>query len=60
MNDLNACCENCFFYSMGYCKRYPPSFTISHDRFVYPEVEREDWCGEFHYKNIPRKELYID
>lgn len=51
-------CEKCRFYTSGRhyrfsnfdgeCHRYPPKLTeISNSPFVFPQVYRMDWCGEY-------------
>ena len=48
-------CENCSFYKDGLCKRYPPKFVLEYNNIqgrnqtivAYPNVHKEDWCGEW-------------
>lgn len=45
-------CYNCKFYlpatkqgTSGLCRRFPPIFRDP--TFVFPNVYRDDWCGEY-------------
>lgn len=49
-------CENCRFSGGIYCggklnrKRYPRVAALDpygHTEFVYPEHDKDDWCGEW-------------
>lgn len=51
---VKGICENCAYFDSTFCKRYPPILrrTIEIDirswsEFTYPEVGKNDWCGEF-------------
>ena len=53
----DECCAKCRFLwdpatvNPWECRRFPP--VITHERyFVFPDVDDDDWCGEFQ----PRKE----
>ena len=45
-------CKDCEFKEGEYCKRYPPT-TFNNEEYIsgflqtYPEVEDDDWCGEY-------------
>jgi hypothetical protein len=39
----------------GYCRRYPPIVRVGTRRghsFIFTEVKKGDWCGEFRQKII--------
>ncbi len=42
-------CENCkFFQTMASeCRRYAPSPAEGDKKAHWPNVARDDWCGEF-------------
>jgi len=51
-------CENCRFFEDGLCKRSPPKFTLQYNNIqgrdqsivAYPDVSKNDWCGEWRSK----------
>ena len=56
--DLQRCCDNCQFYveirGKGECRRFPPqvcanphSEVYDSHTFNFPQVKKDDWCGEF-------------
>jgi hypothetical protein len=59
MNEDEKCCGNCqFFFEVslhrGQCRRYPPqawsesgSETSCCLFFNFPEMRKQEWCGEF-------------
>lgn len=55
-------CKECAFFEHGFCKRYPRTvvylpekffYECSPVKFIYPEVQEDDWCGEFREFLIP-------
>lgn len=56
IDEKSRCCGNCRFYfsEEHQCRRYPPQawtdpqseFSCSLG-FSYPEVSKDEWCGEF-------------
>jgi hypothetical protein len=46
-------CSNCKFYIHNFCHRNPPQ-QIGRYEWKFPQVEYEDWCGE--YVRAPLKE----
>ena len=59
-------CENCAFYEENKCRRYPPhavSESYAEDYlssvFFFPDVEEDDWCGEFRQKWTPIEDKII-
>ncbi|MHA2179834.1 MAG: hypothetical protein ACXAAH_00270 [Promethearchaeota archaeon] len=64
--DDNKKCENCLYFSRKrdaeICRRYPPKIFFDEELVknitVYPEVSKDDWCGEGRCKeNEPLYEL---
>jgi hypothetical protein len=46
-------CEHCAFRDAIFCRRYAPrpagphESTLHYEHATWPEVEFDDWCGEF-------------
>lgn len=57
-------CVDCVFFevnlahpSLGLCRRYAPRAAVvlnGNARVVWPEVSRNDWCGEFQAEEPPK------
>ena len=49
-------CSNCRFFSpFGYfCRRYPKQYAPKWDKFQFPVVDANNWCGEY---QEPKKEV---
>lgn len=44
-------CDACEFYLVGECHRYPPQIITDDPLHPYwPTVSRDEWCGEFRFK----------
>ena len=58
MEDKKSSCIDCKFYFEGDCRRFPPQvwgetlseYSCSY-RCNFPEVGKNDWCGEFRSKD---------
>ena len=54
MIENERCCQNCRFYYEGDCRRFPPQVGCEPNSeysssvfYAFPNVRKEEWCGEF-------------
>lgn len=41
-------CANCEYFTPNQCNRFPPNIKIHSDPlYKHPQVDPNDWCGEF-------------
>jgi hypothetical protein len=55
-------CGTCRFYDHGLCRRFPPvpvepNTEVGGWWCVAPEVDRNDWCGEYVWDTQPAPSL---
>src|ERR1017187_5963147 len=40
-------CGTCRFFLVSQCRRYPPTVLQQSSRDVFPNTDKEYWCGEW-------------